>query len=85
MGFEITEKYIEHEIGVTLTFIDNRNTSQLKILFISPFLSPDSIGGPALRAKNTQTILSQIASLIVFDLEGITKYSWSGGGKFDSA
>jgi glycosyltransferase involved in cell wall biosynthesis len=70
---------------MALTFVDNRDNAQPKILLVSPFLSPESIGGPALRAKNTQLILSQIAPLVIFDLEGITKYSWSGGGKYDSS
>lgn len=67
-----------------MTVLASKNTSQLKILFISPFLSPGSIGGPALRAKNTQTILSQIASVVTFDLDGLSKYSWSGGGRHNS-
>jgi glycosyltransferase involved in cell wall biosynthesis len=51
----------------------------VNIAFISVFLSPYSKGGPALRAKNSLAILQQLGNVKSFDLETISRFSWSGG------
>jgi glycosyltransferase involved in cell wall biosynthesis len=51
----------------------------VNIVFISGFLSPNSKGGPALRAKNSLAIMQRLGNVKAFDLETISRFSWSGG------
>jgi glycosyltransferase involved in cell wall biosynthesis len=53
----------------------------MNILFISAFLSPNSKGGPALRAKNSLAILQQLGNVKPFDLETISRFRWTGSEK----
>jgi len=51
----------------------------MNIVFISGFLSPGSKGGPALRARNSLAVIQRLGSVKAFDLETISRFSWSGG------
>lgn len=51
----------------------------MNIVFVSGFLSPRSKGGPALRAKNSLAVMQQLGNVRAFDLETISRFSWSGG------
>lgn len=51
----------------------------VNIVFISGFLSPDSKGGPALRAQNSLVIMKKLGHVQAFDLDSIAPFAWSGG------
>lgn len=53
----------------------------MEMLFISGFLSQRSVGGPALRAKNSLEILNRLSTVSIFDLDSISEFSWTGGAE----
>jgi glycosyltransferase involved in cell wall biosynthesis len=51
----------------------------MNIVFISGFLAEQSMGGPALRAKNSLKILEKLGDVSAFDLDRISPFTWTGG------
>ena len=53
----------------------------MNIVFISGFLSEQSVGGPALRSKNSLEILKKLGDVSAFDLDSISTFIWTGGSQ----